>query len=176
MKGGKADPKTPSKRSHGTQGSIDVYAVQCNGCLKWRVVDTVEDFEKIRHKATEEPFYCNKKPNVSCEDDADINYDATRTWVIDKPNMPKTPDGFKRSLVLRKDYSKLDPYYITPTGKKLRTRNEIAAFLKEHPEIKGVSPSDFDFSSPKIMDDTVPEIVVKKDSAKKRTKISKDDA
>jgi hypothetical protein len=54
----------------------------------------------------------------------------------------------------------LDSYYITPAaGKKLRTRNEIAAYLKDHPELTGVSASDFDFSSPKIMQDTIPEYI-----------------
>ncbi|AES77653.2 methyl-CpG-binding domain protein [Medicago truncatula] len=66
--------------------------------------------------------------------------------VIDKPNISKTPQGFKRTLVLRNDYSKLDSYYITPTGEKLRARNEPS----------GVSASDFDFSSQKIMQDTIP--------------------
>lgn len=158
-----------------SQGSVDIYAAQCKECLKWRVVDTQEEFEEIREKVSEEPFCCNRKPNTSCDDPADIEYDATRTWVIDKPNLPKTPEGFKRCLVLRKDYSKLDPYYITPTGKKLRTRNEMASFLKEHPEIKDVSPSDFDFSTPKIMQDTIPETVGKKDSATKKIKMSKND-
>ena len=170
------NPKIPSKRTNVKQGSVDLYAVQCKSCMKWRLIDTQEEFEDIRHKVIEEPFYCNRKPDKSCDDPADIEYDATRTWVMDKPNLPKTPEGFRRSLVLRKDYSKLDPYYITPTGKKLRTRNEIAAFLKEHPEYKGVSSTDFDFSAPKIMEDTIPEAVGKKDSANKKLKISKDDA
>jgi len=58
--------------------------------------------------------------------------------------------------VLRKDYSKLDSYYITPTGKKLRVHNEIAAYLKDHPQPSGVSALDFDFSSTKVMQDTIP--------------------
>lgn len=139
------------------------------------MIDTQEEFEEIRHKVIQEPFYCSTKANSSCDDPADIEYDATRTWVIDKPNLPKSPQGFRRSLVLRRDYSKLDAYYITPTGKKLRTRNEIAAFLKDHPECKGISASDFDFSSPKIMQDTIPEIVEQRDSSNKKVKLSKVD-
>lgn len=158
-----------------TQGSVDIYAAQCKNCLKWRVIDTQEEFEEIRHKVTVEPFDCSRKANCSCDDPADIEYDSTRTWVIDKPNLPKTPQGFKRSLVLRKDYSKLDSYYITPAGKKLRTRNEIAGYLKDHPEHSGISASDFDFSSPKIMQDTIPEYIEQKDSANKKAKIIKDD-
>lgn len=158
-----------------SQGSVDIYAAQCKNCLKWREIDTQEEFEEIRSKVTEEPFLCSRKANSSCDEPGDIKYDSSRTWVIDKPNLPKTPQGFKRSLVLRKDYSKLDAYYITPAGKKLRTRNEIAAFLKDNPEFKGVSASDFDFSSPKIMQDTIPEVVEQKDSANKKVKIAKDE-
>ncbi|GLT75707.1 hypothetical protein SLA2020_474080 [Shorea laevis] len=142
--------------------------------FKWRLIDTQEEFEEIRSKLIEEPFYCDRKPDVSCEDPADIEYDATRTWVIDKPNIPKTPVGFKRKLVLRKDFSKLDSYCTTPTGKTYRTRNEIALFIKENPEYKDVSPSDFDFGSPKVMEDTIPDYALKKPSpngsSKKRVK------
>ncbi|XP_041016987.1 methyl-CpG-binding domain-containing protein 4-like isoform X2 [Juglans microcarpa x Juglans regia] len=131
-------PKSLSKRSH----SISKYAAQCGKCFKWRLFDTQEEFEDIRSKFIEEPFYCDRKLDVSCEDPADIEYDASRTWVIDKPNIPKTPEG-----------------------KKCRTRNEIAQFIKENPEYEDVSLSDFDFSTPKVMEDTIPEHVVRKASA-----------
>ena len=168
-------PSSSNKRSVVSHGSVDIYAAQCKNCMKWRVIDTQEEFEVIRHKLIQEPFECSRKENHSCDDPADIEYDSTRTWVIDKPNLPKTPQGFTRSLVLRKDYSKLDSYYITPTGKKLRTRNEISAYLKDHPEHSGVSAADFDFSSPKIMQDTIPGYVEPKDSANKKSKIAKDE-
>lgn len=151
-------------------GSVDTYAVQCDSCMKWRVIDSQEEFEEIRQKIIEEPFDCSKKANCSCDDPADIEYDSTRTWVIDKPNLPKTPQGFKRSLVLRKDYSKLDSYYTTPTGKRLRTRKEITTYLKEHPEHGDISSLDFDFSSPKIMKDTIPENVEQKGSTSGKNK------
>ncbi|MED6175099.1 Methyl-CpG-binding domain protein 4 [Stylosanthes scabra] len=175
MKGGQENSNskplsTPSKRSGSSHGSVDLHAAQCKNCLKWRVIDTQDEFEEIRSKFTDDPFYCSKK-GKTCDDPADMEYNSTRTWVMDKPNLPKAPEGFKRTLVLRKDYSKLDAYYITPTGKKLRTRNEIAAYLKDHPEHKGVSVSDFDFSSPKIMQDTVPEYFEQKDSATKKPKV-----
>ncbi|KAJ7977463.1 Methyl-CpG-binding domain protein [Quillaja saponaria] len=177
MKDAQETPKSSSKVSKVKQGSVDIYAAQCNNCLKWRVIDTLEEFEEIREKLTEKPFSCNRKAKLCCEDPADIEYDATRIWVIDKPNLPKAPEGFRRSLVLRKDYSKLDPYYITPTGKALRTRNEIAAFIKANPEYEGIALSSFNFSSPKIMEDTIPETAGKKSSANanKRIKILKDD-
>ena len=159
-----------------TQGFIDVYAVQCKLCVKWRVVDTQDEFEEILHKINREPFDCTKKANCSCDDPADIEYDSSRTWVIYKPNIPKTPQGFKRTLVLRKDYSKLDCYYYTPTGKKLRSSKDIEAYLKDHPQPSGVSASDFDFSSPKVKQDTVPGYIVQqKDLANKKAKIAKDE-
>ncbi|KAF2314927.1 hypothetical protein GH714_037188 [Hevea brasiliensis] len=102
-----------------------------------------------------ESLVCDRKPGVTCKDAADIDCNATRTWVIDRPGIPKTPKGFKRSLVLRRDFSKMDAYYITPTGKKLRTKNEIAAFLEANPKYKDVSIEDFNFTSPKVMEDTI---------------------
>jgi len=79
-------------------------------------------------------------------------------------------------LVLRKDYSKLDSYYITPKSKKLRSRNAIASYLKDRPQPNGVSALDFDFSSPKIMQDTIPEFIKQhKDSGKRKAKIAKDE-
>lgn len=141
------------------------------------MITTPEEYEEIRSKITEKPFVCSNKPGVSCQDPADIEYDASRVWVIDRPGIPKTPEGFKRSLVLRKDFSKMDAYYITPTGKKLRTRNEVASFLAANPEYSDVSLSDFTFTVPKVMDDTIPEDVIKKGSAtgdgKKKQKTSK---
>lgn len=125
----------------------------------------------------ENPFACDRKPGVSCEDPADLEYNASRTWVIDRPGIPKTPVGFKRSLVLRRDFSKMDAYYITPTGKKLRTKNEIAAFLEANPKYKDVSVEDFNFTSPKVMEDTIPEDVKKVNaSGNRKGKASKDSA
>ncbi|KAL5561617.1 hypothetical protein UlMin_031364 [Ulmus minor] len=159
-------PKTTSKRSRPGLSSVDIYAAQCVKCMKWRIISTQEEFEEIRSKVKQEPFVCSRKPEVSCEDPADIEYDSSRTWVIDKPNVPKTPAGFKRSLVLRRDYSKMDVYYIAPSGKKMRTRNEIAAFLKDNPAYKDVSPEHFEFGGPKVMEDTLPpDVVLKKRSA-----------
>ncbi|KAL1197873.1 Methyl-CpG-binding domain-containing protein 4 [Cardamine amara subsp. amara] len=136
---------------------IDTYAAQCDKCHKWRVIDSQDEYEEVRSKMLEDPFNCEKKQGRSCEEAADIDYDSSRTWVIDKPGIPKTPKGFKRSLVLRKDYSKMDTYYITPTGKKLRSRNEIAAFVDANPEFKNAAPlGDFNFTVPKVMEDTIP--------------------
>ncbi|ESQ39449.1 hypothetical protein EUTSA_v10001805mg [Eutrema salsugineum] len=149
--------KSPPKQKAVTPGrSIDIYAAQCEKCLKWRKIDTQELYEEIRSKILENPFACEKKEGISCRDAGDLEYDSSRTWVIDKPGLPKTPRGFKRSLVLRKDYSKMDAYYITPTGKKLRTRNEIAAFIDANQDYKNAPLGDFNFTVPKVMEDTIP--------------------
>ncbi|XP_050204135.1 methyl-CpG-binding domain-containing protein 4-like [Mercurialis annua] len=174
-------PKTSSnvRGGVGVVRSVDTYAAQCEKCLKWRVITTQEEYEEIRSKIIENPFVCDRKSGVSCEDLADLELNASRTWVIDKPGIPKTPEGFKRSLVLRRDFSKMDAYYITPTGKKLRTRNEIAGFLDANPKYKGVSIDDFNFTSPKVMDETIPEDVKKANAAaaassNKKVKVLKD--
>ncbi|XP_010552789.1 PREDICTED: methyl-CpG-binding domain-containing protein 4-like isoform X2 [Tarenaya hassleriana] len=168
----------PKQKSHNQGRSIDKYAAQCGKCLKWRVINTQEEYEEIRSRQQEDPFVCEKKQGASCQEPADINYDSSRTWAIDKPGLPKTPRGFKRSLVLRKDYSKMDAYYITPTGKKLRTRNEIAAFLEANPVYKDSPLGDFNFTVPKVMEDTLPPGIIKGGSpsgmSSKSSKPSKD--
>ncbi|CAH8266346.1 unnamed protein product [Arabidopsis lyrata] len=134
--------------------SIYIYAAQCEKCFKWRKIQ--EDYEEIRSRVQEDPFVCEKNEGMSCRDAGDLDYDSTRTWVIDKPGLPRTPRGFKRTLVLRKDYSKMDAYYISPTGKKMRTRNEIAAFIHANHDYKDVLLGDFNFTVLKVMEDTVP--------------------
>ncbi|XP_060197783.1 methyl-CpG-binding domain-containing protein 4-like [Lycium barbarum] len=153
----KDSPKTPktSSRSAGNL-SISIWAAQCGKCYKWRKISTQEEYEEIRSKFNEEPFHCENKPNVSCDDPTEIEYDSLRTWVIDKPNEPKTPIGFKRELCLRGDYSEMDVYYITPSGKKLRSTEEVRTFLQKNPEFSDLSTEDFSFTTPHIMDDTIP--------------------
>lgn len=138
------------------QGSrtVDIWAVQCDKCYKWRKIHSQEEFEEIRSKSLEDPFFCGKKPNLTCDNPTDMEHDSSRVWVADKPNIPKTPPGFKRRLVMRKDYTRMDIYYTTPTGKSLRSSTEAASFLKDNPEFKDLSPSDFCFTRPKIIEDS----------------------
>ncbi|KAF5732733.1 hypothetical protein HS088_TW17G00263 [Tripterygium wilfordii] len=144
---------------------VDTYAAQCVKCFKWRVITSVEEYEDIRNKVSVVPFVCARKSGVSCEDPADIENDGSQTWAIDKPGIPKTPEGFKRILVLRRDYSKMDVYYVTPTKKRLKCHSEVAAFLEANPGHEGVSPSDFNFITPKVVEDTIPDYIVRKGSA-----------
>ncbi|XP_038709013.1 methyl-CpG-binding domain-containing protein 4-like isoform X2 [Tripterygium wilfordii] len=145
--------------------SVDTYAAQCIKCLKWRVITTEEEYEDIRNKVSVEPFVCARKSGASCEDPADIENDGSQTWAIDKPGIPRTPEGFKRILVLRSDYSKMDAYYVTPTKKRLKCHSEVAAFLEANPGYQGVSLSNFNFSTPKVVEDTIPDYIVRKGSA-----------
>ncbi|KAJ4786378.1 Methyl-CpG-binding domain-containing protein 1 [Rhynchospora pubera] len=138
--------------------SIGAYAVQCFRCFKWRLIPTKEDFEAIREHFTEDPWHCAKMPNNSCNKPADIEYDTTRIWVIDRPNIPKAPANTERLVMMRKDLSKMDIYYLMPNGKRVRGTNDVAKFLQSHPQYKKrMSISKFCFVSPKIAEETVAE-------------------
>ncbi|KAJ3687590.1 hypothetical protein LUZ61_017253 [Rhynchospora tenuis] len=138
--------------------SIGAYAVQCFRCFKWRLIPTKEDFEAIREHFTEDPWHCAKMPNSSCDKPADIEYDTTRIWVIDRPNIPKAPANTERLVMMRKDLSKMDIYYLMPNGKRVRGTNDVAKFLQSHPQYKkSISISKFCFVSPKIAEETVAE-------------------
>ena len=145
------------QRSQPYKNSVGLYAVQCGKCSKWRVIPSKEEYETIRETFIEDPWFCDKNPNISCDDPGDIEYDTSRLWVIDRPNVPKTPATTKRNLVLRKDLSKFDAHYIMPNGKKVRSTTEVERFLEAHPEYRDqFSVSNFSFTSPKIMEDMVP--------------------
>lgn len=142
---------------------VDVWSAQCGECFKWRLIPTEEEFEEIRSNFTDDPFVCSKKSCVSCDDPADIEYNDSRVWVSHKPGIPKTPAGFKRRLVMRKDFSKMDCYYDAPNGKTFRGLNDVSKFLNKYRDYaKDISIADFSFSVPKIMGDTVPSNVGKR--------------
>uniref|UniRef100_A0A3Q7JLV3 MBD domain-containing protein n=1 Tax=Solanum lycopersicum TaxID=4081 RepID=A0A3Q7JLV3_SOLLC len=86
-----------------------------------------EEFEEIRSTFVEKPFSGNNKPNGYCDETNDIAYDSS---------------GFKRELYLRKDYSVMDAYYLTPSWKKLRSFIVVGTFIY--------------FTSPTIIKDTIP--------------------
>ncbi|XP_010435396.1 PREDICTED: methyl-CpG-binding domain-containing protein 1-like [Camelina sativa] len=154
---GRPNQSTTTKTRSGTrEGLIDTFAVQCGWCFKWRKIYTREVFEEIRMRVKEEEFVCNTIEGVSCLDDAELEYDSTRIWVVDKPGVAKTPTGFEREIVLRKDNSRVDVFYVTPTGKKMRTLNELAAFIDANPDFKDTPLEEFTFTAPKIMEETIP--------------------
>ncbi|MCL7031930.1 hypothetical protein MKW94_028659 [Papaver nudicaule] len=117
-------------------------------------------------------WFCENKDDKSCDDPSDIDIDNTRIWVIDKPNLPKSPAGFERGMTIRRDCSRLDVYYeITSNGKKLRSTTEVQKFLEANPDYKAIeiTSSDFNFRAPMGLEETIPEDVA---SSKKKTKTS----
>ncbi|KAK3135720.1 hypothetical protein QOZ80_5BG0422580 [Eleusine coracana subsp. coracana] len=150
-------PSTGSQKKRGPpKDSVGLYAVQCSECHKWRTVPTKEEFEDIREKLTDEPWFCSRRQDCSCDDPGDIEYDNTRIWVIDKPNIPKPPPETERLVIMRSDYTKMDTYYVMPNGKRARCTGDVDKFLEAHPEYKDrISVSSFSFAPPKIVEDTV---------------------
>ncbi|XP_040996829.1 methyl-CpG-binding domain-containing protein 2-like isoform X1 [Juglans microcarpa x Juglans regia] len=141
--------------------SVGAFTVQCARCFKWRLIPTKEKYEAIREHILEQPFYCETarewRPDVSCDDPADISQDGSRLWAIDKPNIALPPPGWQRLLRIRGEGSTkfADVYYQAPSGKKLRSMVEIQKYLQEHPEYTsdGVSLSQFSFQIPKPLRD-----------------------
>ncbi|XP_077232320.1 methyl-CpG-binding domain-containing protein 4-like [Tasmannia lanceolata] len=165
------NPKS-SEKARSLYNPIGAYAVQCGKCFKWRSIPTTEEYESIRHNFIENPWVCHRKAGVSCSDPADLEYDTSRIWLIDKPNIPKTPAGYERGLTIKTDLSRIDSSYTTPTGKKVRAPAEVEKFLEANPVYQGdVTVSDFNFAVPKIP----AEMVLKKGSSSsyKKMKISK---
>uniref|UniRef100_A0A1D1YPG1 Methyl-CpG-binding domain-containing protein 4 n=1 Tax=Anthurium amnicola TaxID=1678845 RepID=A0A1D1YPG1_9ARAE len=154
--GGGSAPRSAAASSSPAEAprNIGAYAMQCAECFKFRLIPTQEEYEDIRQNFIEDPFVCSKKPNASCDDPADIECDSTVLLVADKPNIPKTPAGCKRVLIMRKDFSKLDALYIMPNGRRVRSPRDVEQFLEANPKHKGqFSVPDFNFAVPKIMEE-----------------------
>lgn len=85
--------------------SVGAFTVQCANCFKWRLIPTKEKYEEIREHILEQPFICETarewRPNVSCDDPADISQDGSRLWAIDKPSIAQPPAGWQRLLRIR---------------------------------------------------------------------------
>lgn len=159
------------QKSKAPSDSIGAFAVQCDKCFKWRLIPTKEEYETIRETFIEDPWRCDKRPNVTCDDPGDVEYDTSRLWVIDKPNIPKPPAETKRMLVMRKDLSKLDANYIMPTGKRTRSSVEVEKFLDANPVYRErFSAENFSFTTPKILEDMVPRKFGGKSQSSSRSK------
>ncbi|KAL6560119.1 methyl-CpG-binding domain-containing protein [Orobanche hederae] len=137
--------------------SIGAFTVQCANCFKWRLIPTKEKYEEIREHIIEQPFLCEMarewRPDISCDDDPDITQDGSRLWAIDKPSIAQPPPGWQRLLRIRGEGSTkfADVYYVSPSGKRLRSMVEIHRYLYEHPEYmyEGVNLSQFSFQIPR---------------------------
>lgn len=85
--------------------SIGAFTVQCAECFKWRLIPTKEKYEQIREYIMEEPFVCATarewRPDITCDDPADISQDGSRLWAIDKPSISQPPPGWQRLLRIR---------------------------------------------------------------------------
>ncbi|OVA19286.1 Methyl-CpG DNA binding [Macleaya cordata] len=137
--------------------SVGAFTVQCANCFKWRLIPTKEKYEEIRENILQQPFVCESarewRPDISCDDPADINQDGSRLWAIDKPNIAQPPPGWQRLLRIRGEGSTkfADVYYAAPSGKRLRSMVEVQKYLLEHPEYltAGVTMAQFSFQIPK---------------------------
>jgi len=147
-------PRDTSKR---VLPAVGAFTVQCARCFKWRLIPTKEQYEAIRQCILEDPWVCENaypwRPDASCDDPADISQDKSRLWAIDKPNISQPPPGWERLLVIRGEGASkfADVYYVTPSGKKLRSMVEVERFLIENPEYleAGVNLSQFSYQIPK---------------------------
>ncbi|KAF8389479.1 hypothetical protein HHK36_026174 [Tetracentron sinense] len=137
--------------------SVGAFTVQCANCFKWRLIPTKEKYEEIRESILQHPFVCEAarewRPEISCDDEADISQDGSRLWAIDKPNIAQPPPGWQRLLRIRGEGSTkfADVYYAAPSGKRLRSMVEIQKYLFDNPEYirEGVTMSQFSFQIPK---------------------------
>jgi hypothetical protein len=142
----------------GSRGSTGVYTVQCCECQKFRTVPTKDEYETIRENFTEDPWFCSKRHGCSCEDPADIEYDSSRIWVIDMPNIPKPPPETERLEIMRRDLTKMNIQYVMPNGKRARRSGDVQEFLDTNPEYKdSFSVESFSFKTPKVDKETVSE-------------------
>uniref|UniRef100_A0ACD5XXM2 Uncharacterized protein n=1 Tax=Avena sativa TaxID=4498 RepID=A0ACD5XXM2_AVESA len=151
-----ATPAPSSQRKRGRRESVGLFAIQCCDCQKWRTVPTKDEFETIRENLTEDPWFCSKRPNCSCEDPADIEYDNSRIWVIDRPNIPKPPPETERLAIIRRDLTAMDICYVLPNGQRAKSMADVQKFLDANPEYKdSLSVESFNFTLPKVVEETV---------------------
>ncbi|KAL5203326.1 hypothetical protein ABZP36_014278 [Zizania latifolia] len=128
-----------------------MYVIKCRECGKWRIIPTKEEFETIRVNFLLESWFCTRKLDCSCEQPEDVKYDRSHIWVLDRP-----PPETERLVIMRKDLSRMDTYYVMPNGKRARRHYDVEKFLEENPQYSDtMSPSSFSFSTPKIVKETV---------------------
>ncbi|GAA0156518.1 hypothetical protein Leryth_006711 [Lithospermum erythrorhizon] len=150
-------PKSFSRFHSRILPSVGAFTVQCGHCLKWRLIPTKEKYEQIREHISEKPFYCEIaqewRPEISCDDPTDISQDGSRPWAIDKPNIAQPPPGWERLLRIRGEGGTrfADVYYLTPSGKRLRSIIEVEKYLSQNPQYleEGVRLSQFSFQIPR---------------------------
>ncbi|KAF6984657.1 hypothetical protein CFC21_002628 [Triticum aestivum] len=151
---------SPVMTKKSLKDSIGMYTVQCYKCKKWRKIPTKEEFETIRESLAEDPWFCDRDPSAgrSCKQPEDIPCDSSCIWVMDKPGIPRPPPATERLVIMRRDLSKMDTYYLLPNGKRARSGSDVEKFLQDNPEYRANLPaSKFSFAAPKIVPATVRE-------------------
>ncbi|KAI3472347.1 hypothetical protein Pfo_031060 [Paulownia fortunei] len=146
--------------------SVKFYAVRCAKCSKWRLIPTKEKYEEIRERIGEQLFLCETacewRPDISCEDEADVKQDGSLLWAMDRPRIPQTPPGWQRILRIRAEGGTkfADVYYVAPSNKRLCSMVELSSayyfrYIDEHPKHlqEGVSISQFSFQPPVPLDE-----------------------
>ncbi|KAK6151626.1 hypothetical protein DH2020_014261 [Rehmannia glutinosa] len=139
--------------------SVKHYAVRCAKCSKWRLIPSKEKYEEIRAMIGERLFVCETakewRPDISCDDEADIKQDDSFCWAMDRPRIPQTPPGWQRILRIRAEGGTkfADVYYVAPSKKRFRSMVEISKYIDEHREYHGVSMSQFSFQAPVPLDE-----------------------
>ncbi|GAQ77646.1 methyl-CPG-binding domain protein [Klebsormidium nitens] len=132
--------------------------VQCYECRKWRAVPTAELYEEVREKLTPEtPWRCEQarawRADASCDMPPEWEPGGNLRWAYDKPGLPKTPQGWKRKVVLRGEKEDgshkgfADVYYYTPENTCIRSLQQLERYLSEHPE-QNLSVAAFSFARP----------------------------
>ncbi|KAK1696618.1 hypothetical protein QYE76_013315 [Lolium multiflorum] len=108
-----------------------MYVVMCYRCRKWREIPTKQEFEAIRERGEEDPWFCGRDPGAgrSCEQPEDIPYDSSRIWAKDRLGIPRPPPETERVLIMRGDLSKMDTYYLMPNGKRARSVADVERLL-----------------------------------------------
>ncbi|KAH0765630.1 hypothetical protein KY285_001501 [Solanum tuberosum] len=134
------------------------FSVQCARCFKWRYIHTKEKYEEIREHLLERPFYCKTTwewhSNKKCDDPPDLTQDESGLkWAIVAPNIARPPPGWECLIKFRPKGGtrRADVYYDSPSGKRLRSKNEVEKYLKQHPEdgTQSVKLKKFSFQSPR---------------------------
>ncbi|CAM0885414.1 unnamed protein product [Alopecurus aequalis] len=134
---------------------VDMFVVQCCECHKWRTIPTKDEFETIRENLTEDPWFCSRKRGCSCDDPADIEYDSSRIWLLDMPNIPKPPPNTERLVTMRSDLANMDICYVLPGGKYAKCLRDVQDFLNDNPEYKeSISVESFNFTVPRVVSDS----------------------
>ncbi|XP_022889479.1 methyl-CpG-binding domain-containing protein 2-like [Olea europaea var. sylvestris] len=151
-------PSSSNKKSKRVSDNVSAYTVQCAKCSKWRFIPTKEKYEEIREKIAELPFLCETarewRPDITCEEETDLVRDGSWNWAIDKPCIPQPPPGWQRILRIRaRGGTKFaDLYYDAPSGKRLRSMQEVQSYMHEHSE-PGVTLSQFSFQIPEPLEE-----------------------